>query len=78
MGTKLKRYKYYKVVGYIDGEQYILFGSYNKGDCVYELASERESWKAEDYRYFQIISENTCVAPDKKVYAEEYKAGMFN
>jgi len=38
--------KYYEVEGYIDGEREVLFGSFDKRDCAYELEAERESWKA--------------------------------
>ena len=61
-------YKYFKVIGYYNGELEVLFSSYDKEDCVYELEAERDSWKDEGYKQFKIVFELVNDAPDKGVY----------
>ena len=63
--------KYYEVEGYIDGEREVLFGSFDKRDCTYELEAERESWKAEGYKKIKIVSRETQETPDPEVYGDE-------
>ena len=61
---------YYQVTAALRGEDEteVLFGSYDKQDCVYELDAEKESWKADGYVGFKIRSFKTTVAPDANVY----------
>lgn len=56
------------VTGVLNGRTEKLYGSFDKSDCTYELDAERESWKAEGYKKFKIISKETADKPDKKVY----------
>lgn len=59
---------YYKIEAYIDGEREILFGSFDKADCKYELEAEKEGWKAEGYKKIKIITTTTEDKPDPAVY----------
>lgn len=62
---------YYEVKGTIDGETEILFGSYVRGDCAYELDAERDSWKDQGYRTLHIEARETDEEPDLDVYADD-------
>lgn len=62
--------KYYEVVATIDGEGEILFGSFVRSDCVYEIEAERDSWKSDGYKGIKIVSREVEEAPDPVVYAE--------
>ena len=64
------RNKYYEVVATIDGDGEILFGSFVRSDCVFEIEAERQSWKAEGYKAIKIVSRDVDDAPDVDVYAE--------
>jgi hypothetical protein len=59
---------YYEVTGTIQGETEILFGSFVRGDCAYELDAERDSWKDEGYRALHIAARETSDTPDPSVY----------
>lgn len=61
---------YYEVIATIEGNQEILYGSYQRSDCVYELEAERDSWKADGYRGIKIQSRDTTEEPDEEVYSE--------
>ena len=61
-------YTYWEIKGRIEGSEYVLYGSYDRKDCVYELDAERESWKEEGYRKIKIESRQTTEAPDPVVY----------
>lgn len=63
--------KYYEVEGYIEGEREVLFGSFDKRDCAYELEADRESWRAEGYKKLKIVSRETQETPDPEVYGDE-------
>ncbi len=63
--------KYYEVIGIIDGQKEILFGSFAKKDCTFELDSEREGWKAEGYKGLKIVSRLTDESPDPEVYKND-------
>lgn len=63
--------KYYNITAIIDGETEILFGSYDKTDCTFELQSERDSWKAEGFRKFKIETVEVDQKPDVEVYGED-------
>lgn len=65
-------FKYYRVVGKIDGEVESLFGSYNKEDSVSEIECEGESWRDEGYKGIKLVVQNVGVAPDPAVYPELY------
>ena len=62
---------YFKVIATIEGETEILFGSFVKADCSYELKAERDSWKEAGYKNIKIISEETKEVPDKEVYRDQ-------
>lgn len=60
--------KYYEVTAEIDGETDVLYGSFLRSECVYELDAEKDSWKGEGYKKFKIITKETEAEPDKTVY----------
>ena len=63
------KYTYYEVKGTIDGEEEILFGSYEKSDCTSEKRIEGECWKDEGYRKIRITSTPTTTPPDPEIYS---------
>ena len=64
-------YTYYEVqaVNKEDNGEEVLFGSYDKQDCLYELDAEREGWK-QDYKKITMISRQVSEAPDPEVYSD--------
>ena len=65
---------YYEIKGTVDGEEEILFGSFDKSDCTYELESEKEGWKSEGYKKIKIVSREEAAEPDTEVYGEDFVA----
>lgn len=63
--------KYYEVVATINGEDEIMFGSFNRDDCSYEVEAEKDSWKGDGYKRIRIISRETEDTPDPEVYGNE-------
>ena len=61
---------YYQLVGTIDGIQEVIFGSFDKADCTYELEVERDSLKADGYKKIKIVSSSTTEEPAPEVYPE--------
>ena len=59
---------YYEIKGKIDGEIEILFGSFVKSDCTYELDAERDGWKEQGYTALKISTRATADDPDMEVY----------
>jgi len=49
----------------------LLFGSYDRSDCVAEIEAERENWKEEGYIKIRIQSRETEEAPDPAIYGAE-------
>ena len=62
---------YYEVIGFIDGEPELLFGSFIRQDCIDELDAERDAWKADGYKRLKIVSRQTTDLPDSEVYKGE-------
>jgi hypothetical protein len=64
-------YTYYEVqaVNKEDNEAEVLFGSYDKQDCLSELDAEREYWR-QDYKKITMISRQVNEAPDPEVYSD--------
>lgn len=62
---------YYEILGNIDGETELLYGSFVREDCVYELDAEREGWKEEGYKRLKIVSRKTNDLPSPDVYKTE-------
>ena len=46
--------KYYEVIGTYAGLVIMLYGSFDRSDCVYELDAERVSWRAEGFTALKI------------------------
>lgn len=59
-------YKYYRIVC---GDE-VLYGSYLKSECNYELRTNKADWKEEYEGEIKITVENTVQAPDEEVYCE--------
>lgn len=53
---------------------HVLFGSFDKTDCTYELDAEKEGWKSEGYESIKITSREIEEEPDAGVYGEDFKA----
>ena len=62
-------YKYYEVKGMIDGKYEVLYGSYDKSDCDYELDAEKEYWREDGYKGLCVSLRLTDEAPDPTVYS---------
>jgi len=62
---------YYEIKAYIDGQEEVLFGSFEKSDCTYELEAEKDGWKAEGFKSIKITSRKTEEEPDTEVYGLE-------
>ena len=62
--------KYYQVVATLDGEKEVLFGSFEKADCVYEIDAEKASWKDDGYKGIKIEIKETNDKPDLEVYKD--------
>lgn len=62
---------YYEVIGFINGEAEMLYGSFVRQDCVSELDAERDAWKADGYKRLKIVSHQTTDLPDPEVYKDE-------
>jgi len=45
---------YYEITGKINGETEVLFGSFDKSDCTYELDIERDSLRGDGYKCLKI------------------------
>ena len=67
--TTRNTYKYYEVIATIDGEEDVLFGSYDREDCIGEKISEGHQWRNEGYRKISIRTKIVSEAPDPTVYA---------
>jgi len=61
---------YYEIKAIIDGESEILYGSFDRSDCVFELDAERLTWKAQGYEQIKIVSRKTEESPDPEVYVK--------
>ena len=61
---------YYEITAKIDGNIEVLFGSFVKSDCTYELDAEKSSWKDQGYKAIKITSRETEDTPDPEVYDE--------
>lgn len=62
---------YHEVTAEIDGEKEIMFGSFVRQDCVYEIQAERDSWKEDGYKKIKIERRETTDTPDAEVYKDE-------
>lgn len=67
----IKTHPYYVVVGTIDGNEEVLYGSYDKSDTVYEKEAEKESWKSDGYTKIKIKTIQKEEAPDPEVYGDD-------
>ena len=61
---------YFEVTAQIDGESEVLFGSFDKSDCVYEVDAEKVTWKDQGYKKIKIVSRETNDTPDSDVYSD--------
>lgn len=61
---------YYEILGNIDGNFELLFGSFNLDDCKSELELERDNWKSEGYKKLSIVLKKTSEKPSCEVYPE--------
>jgi hypothetical protein len=62
---------YHEISSTIEGQREILFGSFSREDCVYELDAERDSWADQGYKHIKIKSRETTDQPDPVVYADD-------
>jgi len=62
------QYAYHEVVGTFEGQDEVLYGSYNKADCLYEKESESFLWKDSGYRKIRLSQRLVQTPPDPEVY----------
>ena len=63
--------KYYEVRAVnTKGDTEILFGSFDKSDCTYEVQAEKHTWKSEGYKQIKVVSRSTEEEPDPEVYGD--------
>jgi hypothetical protein len=65
-------YEYYEITAWIDGGIEVLFGSFDKSECLYEKAAETSNWKEEGYKDIKIVSRLTEEQPDLEIYERTY------
>ncbi len=68
--TTDKPFKYYEVTATIDGETEVMFGSYDREECLYEVEAERDHWKGQGYKKIKVGSRPVADAPDPEIYEE--------
>jgi len=68
--TTEKPFKYYEINAIIDGEIELLYGSYDREQCLYELEAERDQWKDQGYKKIMISYRRTEAAPEPEIYEE--------
>ena len=61
-------YEYYEIIAWIDGAIEVLFGSFDKSDCLYEKSAETSNWKEEGFKNIKIVSRLTEEQPDLEIY----------
>lgn len=61
---------YYEVTATIDGQDEVLYGSFDRNECKYEIDAERDNWKEQGYKKIRITSRQTVDTPDSEVYAD--------
>ena len=60
--------KYYEVIATIHGTTDVLYGSFERSDCVGEIDDERDTWKLQGYKAIKIAYRNVTESPDLEVY----------
>ena len=68
--------KYYEFKADIDGQTDVIYGSYERADCVYELEAERPGLKEEGYKKFRI--ESRVILSGLERSGQLYKAGLIS
>ena len=68
--------KYYEFKADIDGQTDVIYGSYERADCVYELEAERFGLKQEGYKKFRI--ESRVIFSGLERSGQLYKAGLIS
>jgi len=66
-----EQYKYFELKGTIEGDRVVIYGSYSRKQCSYELSVERASLKAEGYTDLKIEGRLVQDAPDMSIYDED-------
>jgi len=59
---------YYEVIATIENAPEIMYGSFDRQDCVDEIDAEKETWKQQGYKSIKIKSRQTTDQPDKDIY----------
>jgi hypothetical protein len=66
------KYKYHEITATFNGQTRTLFGSYVKGDVLYEFDAEKASWKAEGYKNIKKTMRLVDEMPDPEVYGNDF------
>jgi len=62
--------KYYELIGTIEGDQEVLFGSYIKGEVEEEKECEQTTLRSQGYRGLKVVSREVQETPDSMTYYE--------
>ena len=62
--------KYFEVTAIFDGVKEVLFGSFERSDCKYEVEAEKDSWKSDGYKKIKIESREVEETLDEVVYED--------
>ena len=63
--------KYFQFVADYEGETEIIFGSYKRAECIYEMDAEKASLKDQGYKKPRIICIDVEEKPAADIYIEE-------
>ena len=67
--SQITKGKYFEITAFhIDLGTEVMFGSFDRDDCKYELEAERDGWKDEGWNSIKIVSRETTETPDPEVY----------
>ena len=62
--------RYYELVGTIEGDQEVLFGSYIESEVEEEKECEQATLRLQGYRGLKVVSREVQETPDSEVYGE--------
>ena len=62
--------KYYEITAIIEGVKEVLYGCFDKSNCIYEKEAEKDGWKDQGYKKIKIESREVEEMPDSEVYSD--------
>ena len=62
--------RYYELIGTIEGDQEVIFGSYIESEVEEEKECEQATLRLQGYRGLKVVSREVQETPDPEVYGE--------